>query len=140
MDHQLVPLRMAVKRGDQVTAPASRQVRDSRQPQPMHKAVPPEILVEECVERPVESQAGRSIHPPRNREVGGSEKSRSGPRQSNRQQREQKRNDPPFARVCAVALHTSPARLRKAEQALSLLASSFHSQLVLGSAGISEIA
>src|SRR5438445_4927370 len=101
----------------------------------MHKAVPPEIPVEECVERAVESYAGRSIHPPRNREVGGSEKSRSGPRQSNRQQREQKRNDPPFARVCAVAVHTSPARLRKAEQAFGPLECAFHSQLLLGSAG-----
>src|SRR5882757_10958273 len=101
----------------------------------MHKAVPPEILVEERVERSVESQAGRSVHPPRNREVRGSEKSRSGPRQSDRQQREQKRNDPPFARVCAVAVHTSPARLGNAEQAFGLLECAFHSQLLLGSAG-----
>src|SRR5258707_12757440 len=101
----------------------------------MHKAVPPEILVEQCVERAVESDAGWSIHPPRNREVRDSKKSRSGPRQSNRQQREQKRNDPPFARVCAVAVHASPARLRKAEQAFGLLECAFHSQLLLGSAG-----
>src|SRR6266481_4672273 len=101
----------------------------------MHKAVPPEIPVEECVERAVESDAGRSIHPPRNREVRGSEKSRSGPRQSNRQQREQKRNDPPFTRVCAVAVHTSPARLRKAEQASGLLGMRLPPQLLPGSAG-----
>src|SRR6266852_1598201 len=101
----------------------------------MHKAVPPEIPVEECVERAVESDAGRSIHPPRNREVRGSEKSRSGPRQSNRQQREQKRNDPPCARVWAGAVHTSPARLRKAEQAFGLSECAFHSKLLPGSAG-----
>src|SRR5258708_8006043 len=100
----------------------------------MHKTFPPEISVEECVERPVESQAGRSIHPPGNREVRRGEKSRSGPRQSDRQQREQKRNDPPFTRVCAVAVHTSPARLRKAEQAFGLLECAFHYQLLLGSA------
>src|SRR2546422_10421603 len=100
----------------------------------MHKAVSPEIPIEERVEHAVESYAGGSIHPPRNREVRGSEKSRSGPRQSNRQQREQKRNDPPFARICAVAVHTSPARLRKAEQAFGLLDCAFHSQLLLGSA------
>src|SRR5712664_633218 len=108
---------MAVKRGDKVTAPASREVRDSHQPQFMHEAVPPEVPVEKSVERAVESHAGRSIHPPRERKVRGGEKFRRGPRQSNRQQSEQKRNDPPFARVCAVAVHTSPARLCKAEQA-----------------------
>src|SRR5258707_14288010 len=111
---------MAVKRGDEVTAPASREVRDSNQPQFMHKALLPEIPIEKGVERAVESQAGRSIHPPRDREVGGSEKFRRGPRQGDRQQREQKRNDPPFIRVCAVAVHTSPARLCKAEQAFWL--------------------
>ena len=135
MDHQFALLRMAVKRSDQVTAPASRQVRDSRQPYLVHKTFPPEISVEECVERAVESYARGSIYPPRNREVRGSEKSRSGPRQSNRQQCEQKRNDPPFARVCAVAVHTSPARLRIAEQAFGLSECAFHSQLLLGSAG-----
>ena len=39
------------------------------------------------------------------------------PRQRNRNRCEQKRNDPPFTRVRAVAVHTSPARLCKAEQA-----------------------
>src|SRR3989442_770229 len=101
----------------------------------MHKAVPPEIPVEECVERAVQSDARGSIHPPRDRKVRGSEKSRSSPRQSNRQQREQKRNDPSFARVCAVAVHVSPARLRKAEQAFGPLECAFHSQVLLGSAG-----
>src|SRR5712664_1972976 len=109
---------MAVKRGDQVTAPASREVRDSNQPQFMYKTFLPEIPVEKGVERAVESHAGRSFRPPGDREVRGSEKFRRGPRQSNRQQREQKRNDPPFIRVCAVAVHTSPARPCKAEQAL----------------------
>src|SRR5713101_3248683 len=101
----------------------------------MHKAVPPEISVEECVERAVESNARGSVHPPRDGEVRGSKNSRSGPCQGNRQQREQKRNDPPFARICAVPVHTSPARLRKAEQAFGLLECAFHSQLLLGSAG-----
>src|SRR5258708_30232551 len=105
----------------------------------MHKAVPPEIFVEECVERAIESDAGRGVHPPGNREVRGSEKSRSGPRQSNRQQREQKRNDPPFTRVCAVAVHTLRARLRKAEQAFGLFKCAFHSQLLLRSAGYKSI-
>src|SRR5216683_1287724 len=135
MDDQNVSRGMAVKRRHEITAPASREVGDAYESQFVHKAVPPEIPVKKGVERAVESHAGRSIHPPRNREVGGSKKSRSGPRQGNRQQREQKRNDPPFTRVCAVAVHTSPARLCKAEQALSLLECAFHSQLLLGSAG-----
>src|SRR5260370_13713514 len=106
-----------VKRGDEITAPSSREVRDSNQPQFTQKAVQAEIPVEKGIERAVESHAGRSIHPPSNRDVGGSEKFRCTPRQSNRHKREQKRNDPPFIRVCAVAVHTSPARLCKAEQA-----------------------
>src|SRR5229473_2203157 len=101
----------------------------------MHKAVPPEIPVEKCVERAVESYAGGSIHPPGDREVGCRENFRRGPRQSNRQQREQKRNNSPFTRVCAVVVHTSPARLCKAEQAFGLLECAFHPQLLLGSAG-----
>src|SRR5258707_13555336 len=58
----MVPLGMAVKRGDEITAPSSREVRDSNQPQFTHKAVPPEIPVEKGVERAVVSLAGRSIH------------------------------------------------------------------------------
>src|SRR5260370_20028431 len=108
---------MAVKRGDEVTAPVSREVRDSNQPQFMHKAFSPKIPVEKGVEHAVESYAGRGIRPPRDREVGGSERFRGHPRQSNRQQRQQKRNDSPFAGVCAVAVHTSPARPPTAEQA-----------------------
>src|SRR5713226_6101387 len=135
MDDQIVSRRMAVKGRHEITAPASREVRDAYQSQFMHKAVPPEIPVEKGVERAVESYAGRSIHPPRDGEVGDSEKSRSGPRQGNRQQREQKRNDPPFARVCAVAVHTSPARLCKPNRPLGLLDCAFYPQLLLGSAG-----
>src|SRR5260370_28926396 len=126
---------MAVKRSDEVPAPVSRKVRDSCQPQFMRKAVPPGIHVEKGVERAVESYGGRSIHPPRDGEVGDSKKSRSGPRQGNRQQREQKRNDPPFARVCAVGVHTSPARLCKPNRPLGLLDCAFYPQLLLGSAG-----
>src|ERR1700674_5551185 len=48
-------------------------------------------------------------------------KFRRSPRQSNRQQREQKRNDPPFIRVCAVAVHTSPARPCKPNRPYGLL-------------------
>src|SRR6266481_3243150 len=106
----------------------------------MHKAVPPEIPVEECVERAVESDARGSVHPPRNREVRGSEKSRSGPCQSNRQQREQERNDPPFTRVCAVAVHTSPARLRKAEQTSGLLEMRLPPPIAAGKLRVKEIA
>src|SRR5260370_9692168 len=98
---------MAVKRGDEITAPSSREVRDSNQPHFAHKAVPPEIPVEKGVERPVESHAGRSIGPPRERKVGGSEKFRRSPGQSDRHKREQKRNDPPFIPACAIAVHTS---------------------------------
>src|SRR6266478_3744841 len=117
MDDQIVSRRMAVKRSHEITAPASREVRDAYQSQFVRKAVPPEIPVEKGVERAVKSHAGRSIHPPRDREVGGGEKFGRSPRQGNRQQREQKRNDPPFTRVCAVAVHASPARPCKAERA-----------------------
>src|SRR6266478_2629273 len=108
---------MTVKRADEITAPAACEVRDLNQPQFTHKAVPPEIPVEKGVERPVESHAGRSIGPPRERKVGGSEKFRRSPGQSDRHKGEQKRDDPPFIRVCAIAVHTSAARLCKAEQA-----------------------
>src|SRR5580692_3929006 len=117
MDDQIVSRRMAVKRRHEITAPASRKVRDAYQSQFVHKTVPPEIPVEKGVERAVKTHAGRSIYPPRDREVDGSEKFRRSPRQSNGQQRQQQRNDPPFIRVCAVAVHTSPVRLCKAEQA-----------------------
>src|SRR5882762_11345213 len=110
---------MPVKRRDQITAPASRQVWDSNQPQFMHKAVPPEIPVKKYVEHAVETHAGRSIRPPREREVGGSERFRGHPRQSNRQQRQQKRNHSPFAGVCAVAVHTSTCSALRSRTNLS---------------------
>ena len=76
MDDQIVPRRMTVKRRQEIATPASREVRDAYQSQFVHKAGPPEIPVEKGVERAVESHAGRSIHPPRDREVGGNEKFR----------------------------------------------------------------
>jgi len=60
-----VSRRMAVKRRHEITAPASREVRDAYQSQFVHKVIPPQVPVEKGVERAVESHAGRSIHPPR---------------------------------------------------------------------------
>src|SRR6266436_3264928 len=100
---------MTVKRSDEVTAPISREVRDSHQSQFPHKAISPKIFIENGVESAVESYAGGSIRTPGDREVGGSERFRGHPRQSNRQQCQQKRNDPPFIRFFFVAVGTSPA-------------------------------
>src|SRR5712675_1022275 len=75
------------------------------------QAVAPKIRVEKGVKRAVESQARGSIQPPRHEEVRDCQNPRRHPSQSNRHRRKQKRNAPPFTRVCAVAVHTSPARL-----------------------------
>src|SRR5260370_38050908 len=106
----------------------------------MRKTISPKIPVEKRVKRAVERHAGRSIHPPGNAQVGCSKDFRSGPRQSNRQQREQKRNDPPFARVCAVAVHTSPARLCKAEQAFGLPGMRLPPPIAAGKRRVKEMA
>ena len=89
IDYQSVALRVAVIGGDQVTAPASLEVRDSRQPQFTHKAAPPKVPVENRVQGAVKRHTRGSIRPPRDRKVNGGEKSRRRPCQSDCQQREQ---------------------------------------------------
>src|SRR6266852_5572204 len=74
--------------------------------------------VEKGVECAIESHEGRGIRPPRDREVNHREKFGRQPRQRNRNERQEERNNPAFVRVCAIAVHTSPARLVGAEQAL----------------------
>jgi hypothetical protein len=140
MNDQIMSRRVAIKRGNQITAPASREVRNANQSQFTHKVLPPEIPVEKAVERAVVSHAGRSVHPPRDREVDGSEKFRRSPRQSNRRQRQQKRNDPPFAGVCAVAVHTSPARLCKADQVLLACLNAPSTPIAAGKRRVEEMA
>src|SRR5712691_5039893 len=65
IDHQIVALDMAVERGEEVTAPASIQVRDADQSQFAHQAVAPEVAIKQSVESAVEPQGGGSIQPPR---------------------------------------------------------------------------
>jgi hypothetical protein len=124
---------MAVKRGDKVTMPASSEIRDSNYPQFGHEAVPPEISVEKGIEHAIESHEGRSIHPPRHREVNLHEKFRRQPRQKDREERQQERNNSPFVRVCTVTVHPSPARLIGAEQVLVWACwVALHATLLLG--------
>jgi hypothetical protein len=118
MDQQIAALHMPVKRTGQIATPAPCHVWDANQPQFVDKSVPPKVPIEQRVEEAVESHARRSIQPPRNREVKSRKECGRHPRQSDRQQRQQERNHPPFAGVCAVAVHTAPARLIRAEQAL----------------------
>src|SRR6266436_3220678 len=91
--------------------------------------------VEKGVEHAIESHQGRSVDPPRDREVNHREEFGRYPRQRNRHKRQEKRNYPPLVRVCAVAVHTSPARLIEAEQAsVGLLSSALHPMLLPGGA------
>src|SRR6266436_4126528 len=88
--------------------------------------------VEKGVERAIESHQGRSVHPPRDGEVNHREKFGRQPRQRNRYKGQEERNNPPFIRVCAVAVHTSPARLVGAEQAFVPAALRFTPQVAAG--------
>src|ERR1700737_1010390 len=134
IDHKIAALHMPVKGGDEVTVPASRQVWNSDQSHFAQQAVLPEVPIKQSVERAVKTQGGGSIHPPRQGEVHDRQNLGGCPRQSDRSRREQKRNDPSFTRVRAVTVHTSPARLIRAEQAFAgLLGRAFHPQLRLES-------
>ena len=68
----------------------------------------PEVLVKKSVECAVECQAGRSLHPPRHEQVCPREKLGRGPSKGDRQNRKEKRNNPPFVGICTVAVHTRP--------------------------------
>src|SRR4029077_9458917 len=91
-----------------------------------HKGKPPETFVKKGVEHAIEKHAGGSIRPPRHRQMNGSKKIRRYPSESNRQCRKEKSNDSLFVGVCTIAVHTAPARLFGAEQALSLLDCALH--------------
>src|SRR5713226_1366746 len=65
---------MAVKRGKEVTAPASGEVWDADQSQFARQAIAPEFPVEQSVEGTVKAQGGGSIQPPWQGEVHDGEK------------------------------------------------------------------